>query len=510
MAVRGWGGSVATAIGVAAGAGAAQLGFGYGLGIIAWLPSDYVSGEANWVASLSWAVWIAATSTVAGAICAHRLSRPRHTTDPKDTTDLTDPGPGDTGLTDPGPAGTGPANAGPRDPGPTGTGATYLGSGQTRPAGHPRPSTLGGGLWRVVLAVSSAIGGLVTVLLVAVPARAAVRADASAPQTVAAGYALVGVLIGLLVAIWAISSPAVAANLLGTVGWLWALAVIAVIDDVLAGRGLVSAQLGVWQPTSDGERLWFRDYFYWPGAALSLGSALLIGMFAARSAARRPTARVGTAVSGVSGPLLVAVAYFLAAPGLVGIRSEQLSAHLLAPYAVIAGLAGSALVATLAQRSEARTAYAAALAQRGEAYPIRSTEPREPWSAALGQPADAYDRPVSTAADDVASVDEPVDRTRPPRLPAQPRGGSRRNADDADPAAVRLTDEPANRPASEAAGNESEQSGSATRPSDSAVGQTGGSGSDGSTPDPTPGPAVDSSPEGRSKSRLGRLGRRSR
>ena len=61
---------------------------------------------------------------------------------------------------------------------------------------------------------------------------------------------------------------------------------------------------------------------------------------------------MGAAVSGVAGPLVVAVAYFLAAPRLVGIRPEQLSAHLLAPYAVLAGLAGSVTVTALAQRAE--------------------------------------------------------------------------------------------------------------------------------------------------------------
>ena len=217
MSVRGWGGSVATAIGVAAGAGAAQLGLGYGLGIIAWLPSADGTSEAAWAASLAWAAWIAATSSVVGAICAQRIS------------------------------GSGPDTS-------------EVGN---SPAG-PAPA-LATGLWRVALAVASAVGGLVTVVLVAVPARAATRADTFSPQTIAAGYAVIGVMIGLLVAIWALSSPAVARNVLATVCWLWLLAVVAVIDGVLSGRGLAGAQLGVWQITSDSERFWFRNYFYWPG-----------------------------------------------------------------------------------------------------------------------------------------------------------------------------------------------------------------------------------------------------
>ncbi|WP_203859590.1 hypothetical protein [Plantactinospora mayteni] len=467
MAARGWGGSVATAVGVAAGAGAAQLGFGYGLGIIAWLPSAGGTSEAAWVASLTWAAWIAATSTVAGAVCAHRLG------------------------------GGGRRSAG--------------------RAGDP-PPTLATFLWRAALAVSSAIGALVTVVLVAVPARAAVRADTSAPQTVAAGYAILGILLGLVAALWAISSPAVASNVLGTVCWLWALAVIAVVDGVLSGRGLSAAQLGVWQLTSDGERFWFREYFYWPGAALSLGSALLIGALAARSAARRPAARVGAAISGISGPLLVAIAYFLAAPRLVGIRPEQVSAHLMAPYAVVAGLAGSALVAALAQRSET-------MARRAEsvdspAVPLPPGTGTDAPPAAGGSPAtpppgtgtrsgkaDRKARPIDAP---VPSTDpgQETDRSGDPgsgpsggagrsaRLPGQPGRKARRGADQADTSGV---------PSTAAAPAQRQDSGSDGVPAP--VGAKPEGATDGAT-----GPEESAEPVagGGLKGRLGRLGRRSR
>ncbi|MDW5327300.1 hypothetical protein [Plantactinospora sp. KLBMP9567] len=469
MAARGWGGSVATAVGVAAGAGAAQLGFGYGLGIIAWLPSTGGNSEATWVASLTWAAWIAATSTVAGAVCAHRLG------------------------------GGGRGSAG--------------------RAGDP-PPTLATLLWRAALAVSSAIGALVTVVLVAVPARAVVRADTSAPQTVAAGYAILGILLGLVAAIWAISSPAVASNVLGTVCWLWALAVISVVDGVLSGRGLSAAQLGVWQLTSDGERFWFREYFYWPGAALSLGSALLIGALAARSAARRPATRVGAAISGISGPLLVAVAYFVAAPRLVGIRPEQVSAHLMAPYAVVAGLAGSALVAALAQRSETMARQADSLDSRSEPRPsgtgpdappptdgspasprpgetrLGETRPGETRSQEAGGKTRRSD---ATAPSADADPGEQTDRTdgpgagpsggadRPARVPGQPGRRARRGADQADTAPV---------------------------PSSAAPVRSQDAGSDGEPAPVADGTAGPEEPaevtEGGAKGRLGRFGRRSR
>ncbi|MGX7669069.1 hypothetical protein [Plantactinospora sp. DSM 117369] len=466
MAARGWGGSVATAVGVAAGAGAAQLGFGYGLGIIAWLPSSGGSSEAAWVASLTWAAWIAATSTVAGAVCAHRL----------------------------------------------GAG----GRGSAGRAGDP-PPTLATFLWRASLAVSSGIGALVTVVLVAVPARAVVRADTSAPQTVAAGYAILGILLGLVAAIWAISSPAVASNVLGTVCWLWALAVISVVDGVLSGRGLAAAQLGVWQLTSDGERFWFREYFYWPGAALSLGSALLIGALAARSAARRPATRVGAAISGISGPLLVAVAYFVAAPRLVGIRPEQVSAHLLAPYAVVAGLAGSALVAALAQRSETMARQADSLDSRSEprpsgngpdAPPPTDGSPASPptGDTRTGEAGRKTRSSDATAPSTDAAPDEQTDRTAAPgagpsggagrsaRVPGQPGRRARRGADQADTDRVPSSAAPAG---SQDAGSGGEPAPVAAEPGGVAGGAAGSEESAEVT-------------EGGAKGRLGRFGRRSR
>jgi hypothetical protein len=125
--------------------------------------------------------------------------------------------------------------------------------------------------------------------------------------------------------------------------WVWALAGLSVIDSVRAHRTVGTAQLAAWQFTEGG---WFRETLYVPGALLMLGGALLIGVFAALPADRREESRVAIAVSGAVGPLLVAAAYFLAAPKLT-LRTDQLSAYLFAPYAVLAGFAGSVLVAAL-------------------------------------------------------------------------------------------------------------------------------------------------------------------
>ncbi|SCL16159.1 hypothetical protein GA0070624_0940 [Micromonospora rhizosphaerae] len=367
MARRGWGGSVATAIGVAAGAGAAQLGFGYGLGIIDWTPADAAQVEAAWVASLAWATWISATSVVAGAVCAQRLH--------------------DRGLGDQDPDGT---------------------------------------LRKITLAVAAAVGGLITVLLVAVPARTASVPDTFFPQSTAAGYAAVGLLFGVLVASWALRSRAAATNVVATTGWLWLLAVIAVADGVRSGRGLTSAQLGIWQISVDSGRIWIRDYFYWPGALLSVGSALVIGALAARRTARLPERRIGAAASGAAGPLLVAVAYLLAVPRLAAIATEQVSAHLIAPYAVIAGVGGSVLVAALAQRADQR----AATREAGVTLPRQRTG--EPDDLPTEHPRGTLDKPTAGKATG----------THEPAATGRPVGGRGRAGSSGPPPAATETTEP--------------------------------------------------------------------
>jgi hypothetical protein len=336
MVVGGWSGTVATAVGVGAAAGAAQLGFGYGLNIISWLPaSDGLSGQ-TWVASLAWATWIAATSATVGAIVADRLST----------------APARTAVTATAPA-----------PGPA-----------------DRVTT---GLWRLTLAVAAALGALVTVALIAVPARTAVRADNFLPQATAAGYAILGIVVGLVLAVAALTSRAAAANALATVAWLWLLALVAVVDAVASGRSLAPLPLAVWEFTTSGWR--YKD-FHLPTAGFTLAAAFVIGALAALPAARRGDNRVGVVMSGVIGPLTVAAAYLLAQPSLVGTPPVQISPHLVAPYAVLAGLAGSLLASLVRPRPVADAAAPVIAAGRAAVAP-EPPAARRGTDAALPTPA---------------------------------------------------------------------------------------------------------------------------
>jgi hypothetical protein len=319
MASRGWGTSLALAIGTAAGCAAAQLGLAYGTGVVAWPTQTDARGEAAWLASLAWISWIAATCTVLGAVLADRLSA------------------GDVGA------------APPRRSTADGLYQRFV------------PGSVTTGAWRVVLALAAGIGGLLTVPLVAIPARMARRADNYAPQLIAGGYAIVGVVIGVLLAIIALTARAIAANLLATAGWIWALAITAGISRATAGsKDTSTAPLAIWH---FGGGHFVRSTFSWPGAVLMLGAAFLLGLLAAWPALRRGDNRIGVAISGSFGPLVIAAAYFLATPKLVGAQAdEQLSAFLVAPYAVIAGLAGSVLLAGLRAQREQRAAQRAAAA----------------------------------------------------------------------------------------------------------------------------------------------------
>jgi hypothetical protein len=159
-----------------------------------------------------------------------------------------------------------------------------------------------------------------------------------------------------------------------------------------------------------------------------LAVAAIIGFLASWRAGRRGDSRVGVAVSGATGPLLVAAAYLLAAPQFAGadnIDISQWSAAMFAPYAVLAGLAGSVLVAAIgppltaeekaakraraAERSAAREA--AREAQRRDAEEAKAVRQREDEEAkALRQREDEEAKaPKAEPVPETRSDDDLVD-----------------------------------------------------------------------------------------------------
>src|SRR5262249_53405250 len=176
MAKLGWIASVGLAVGAAAGAAAAQFGLGYGLGIIKWTPDPQVgTPDDRWLASLAWVTFIAAASTVIAAMFTDRMSA------------------GDPGAAPP------RARRGDRRPIPPGSLATAV--------------------WRPLLAFCAAIGGLLSAALVLVPARDAVRVGTPSPELIAVGYAIVGVIVGVVISVCALSIRAAAINVLASAAW---------------------------------------------------------------------------------------------------------------------------------------------------------------------------------------------------------------------------------------------------------------------------------------------------
>jgi hypothetical protein len=205
-----------------------------------------------------------------------------------------------------------------------------------------------GGPWRLTLAASAAVGTLLPLALIALPARTAVRSDTFAPATIAAGYAAAGILLGAAMAYWAVVSRPVAANLIATAIWLWSLAAAAIVVELTSHRSS-ETYLTSWQFADPGGVARYGT-IHWPSALLTLAAALIIGILTAWPAVRRGDLGLGAAASGAAGPVLVAAAFFVLAPRLTATLGTLGSAYLIAPYAVLAGLAGSAMSVAIARR----------------------------------------------------------------------------------------------------------------------------------------------------------------
>jgi hypothetical protein len=349
MAKLGWIGSVALAAGASAGAAAAQFGLGYGLGVISWSPVAATGREtpdAVWLSSLSWTLWIAAISTIVGAICADRRS------------------------------------------------GGELGAAPPRPGSDiDEQSQFATTIWRLLLAVAAAVGALLSVALVLVPARAAVRFDTGTPQLIAAGYAVVGITVGIIVSIYALVVRAGSINVIATAIWIWALAAAAVVEGVIVGRGLGTAPLDVWPTGGSNTSSWT-----WPVVLIVVGMAFLIGVGSAWLAARRGSGPFSVGAAGAAGPIIVVVAYLLTQPKLVGVDA-RVSAYILVLYALIAGIGGSALLSAL---------WSARLNRR--ATPVTTQRiPTSPKKAPIKLP--PKDVPLPPAVDPYAT-------------PARPRGSA--------------------------------------------------------------------------------------
>ncbi|MGH3658398.1 MAG: hypothetical protein ACRDUA_17225, partial [Micromonosporaceae bacterium] len=322
---------MSSTLGAAAAAGAAQLGIAYGLAILVWSAEFTDAGEAAWTANLTWVCWLSATAVVLGAMAGARLAAA---------------------------------------------------------AGLPRSY-----LTQAAVVLSSVVGALVTVPLVALPARFAEVANDPAPVATTAQIAAIGVLLGAVVSVGVLLGWPLAWNVIATVGWLWLLALASVLTSLGADGTPPVTRLGVWS-VSDVPG-WLVVMIPMLVAAIGLGAGI------AWYAKQQGRSRVSVAVCGAPGPVLVAVAYLVAGPGNRPETSEQFLPYLAAPYTVLAGLLGSLLVAAIERPEHADDESAAGARGVGTDHPTRSSNEVVPWRSSPSHidTSDAWETPAARTAD---------------------------------------------------------------------------------------------------------------
>lgn len=143
-----------------------------------------------------------------------------------------------------------------------------------------------------------------------------------------------GVVVGLVLALLALSIRPVAAGVLTTVAWVWLLGIGAAVVGLTSGEPYPAPRVGV----PDAPSLIAPSA--WTGPRVMVIAAAVLGLVVAVIVRARGASRLGTAVSGFGGPALVAAAYLIAGPG-----EDQSEAYVSALLGVIAGLAASAVVA---------------------------------------------------------------------------------------------------------------------------------------------------------------------
>jgi len=291
--VRFWLRVFAVAFSTAALLGAAQLGLAYGLSAIRF-DRSFSGAENDWNIQLTWIVWFAMCAVVGGT--AFAMSH---------------------------------------------------GKLLARRVGIASRHTDGVGVTlRAVAAAGAGIGALLTTVpLTVYPALSAKipPLDAGITMTLNVNTALM--IATVLAAVTAANRPLSTSMMVFTIA-AWILAIVSAFNTVpLMGRLYIDpVRLGVLDigrldPTP-------RAYFTMPVLAFVLGAVIALTSRAQRHS------RVLTAVSGATGPLLIALAYLMGGPGLSRELTNQADAYLGAMIAVVVGLVPSVLVALLPPRKK--------------------------------------------------------------------------------------------------------------------------------------------------------------
>lgn len=182
---------------------------------------------------------------------------------------------------------------------------------------------------RLIIALAAAIGAAVMIPLVWHPARAALMDEMGSPALIAVIATAVGLLLGVVAATAAMWVPPVAGNVAATCMWLWLAAALSAAWTIGRGDAWGTARPGLLPAAGTSIPL------------LLLGVPALIALIVAAVARFGGSRPVPVAVSGATGPAVLAAAYVIGAPG----GGVQATAYRYALVAVAVGGAVSVLVA---------------------------------------------------------------------------------------------------------------------------------------------------------------------
>ena len=263
--------------GVGAVLAAAQVGVGSGLGVLDW-PLSF-SAIRGWGQLLTWVAFIFAVGVAGGAVVGRRALR------------------------------------------------------------RPRPTLT---IWtRAAAAGASGLGSAAAFPLVWIPVRVNQPTVDLAAEVTMAVTAGIGALVGMVLAVIALSWKPVASGVAVSAAWVWLFALISV---GLAAKDhvRVTPRLGM----IDAPQALASDA-WWLGPYLMVGVAALLGLLVAAVAGWKGAGWVGIALSGLAGPGLVASAYLITGWGVSG-NGEDLAPYVASLLAVCSGVLASTAVASAA------------------------------------------------------------------------------------------------------------------------------------------------------------------
>jgi hypothetical protein len=202
---------------------------------------------------------------------------------------------------------------------------------------------------RVGVSICAAIGATMSLPLVWLPLRAAGSTADFPPEvggTVAAG---VGVVVGLILALAGLIAAPIAWGVATTVLWVWSVALASAAGASLGVTESGPPRLGVLDdPRFAGSGRW------WLGANLMIVITVVLGLTLAAIARKAGASRLATALSGVAGPVLVAVAYLAAGPA-TGEDTSHIQAYVASLMAAAAGVLASTAVAIVRRAAPTAT-----------------------------------------------------------------------------------------------------------------------------------------------------------